>query len=91
MWPDGCTSPRGLCCLAGFFHQEGRGRVRHSQRGVMRTNCMDCLDRTNVVQNILARRSLARQLQALGIVPAKASKQQEGGGSVLEVRPVVSV
>lgn len=33
------------------------------QKGVLRTNCMDCLDRTNVVQSIIARRGLFRQLQ----------------------------
>jgi len=33
------------------------------QRGVFRSNCMDCLDRTNVIQSLLARRSLQSQLQ----------------------------
>ena len=32
------------------------------QKGVFRTNCMDCLDRTNVVQSVLARRILHKQL-----------------------------
>lgn len=34
-----------------------------SQEGVFRSNCMDCLDRTNVIQSLLARRSLQAQLQ----------------------------
>lgn len=33
------------------------------QKGVFRSNCMDCLDRTNVIQSLLARRSLQTQLQ----------------------------
>lgn len=34
----------------GFFQaQPGKGAAR-SQAGVMRVNCIDCLDRTNVVQ-----------------------------------------
>lgn len=33
------------------------------QKGVFRSNCMDCLDRTNVIQSLLARRSLQIQLQ----------------------------
>jgi len=37
------------------------------QGGVFRTNCMDCLDRTNVVQSVFARNILHRQLYALGI------------------------
>ena len=33
------------------------------QEGVFRTNCIDCLDRTNVVQGLLARKSLMYQFQ----------------------------
>jgi len=33
------------------------------QNGVVRTNCMDCLDRTNVVQSIFGRYILYKQLQ----------------------------
>lgn len=36
------------------------------QRGVIRSNCIDCLDRTNVTQSYLARKSLDSQLQRLG-------------------------
>ncbi|EAY07810.1 SacI homology domain containing protein [Trichomonas vaginalis G3] len=34
------------------------------QNGVVRTNCVDCLDRTNVVQSVLARKILDKQLAA---------------------------
>jgi hypothetical protein len=34
----------------GFFSLSADGKVRSRQRGVMRTNCVDNLDRTNVVQ-----------------------------------------
>ncbi|KAJ2400490.1 Phosphoinositide phosphatase sac1, partial [Coemansia sp. RSA 2559] len=37
------------------------------QQGVIRTNCMDCLDRTNVVQSELARAILTRQLREAGV------------------------
>ena len=30
-------------------------RIESRQEGVMRTNCMDCLDRTNVVQGVFSR------------------------------------
>ena len=41
------------------------------QLGVLRTNCMDCLDRTNVVQSFAARLALKQQLQSLDLgVPA---------------------
>lgn len=30
-------------------------RILEVQGGVMRTNCMDCLDRTNVVQSVFSR------------------------------------
>lgn len=38
------------------------------QDGVVRTNCMDCLDRTNVVQSQLGRWVLQSQLEASGVV-----------------------
>jgi phosphatidylinositol 4-phosphatase len=37
----------------GYFHAQIEGddrvKINCTQKGVMRTNCMDCLDRTNVV------------------------------------------
>jgi len=47
---------------------EGRLEVRNHQTSVVRTNCMDCLDRTNVVQSMLARYALNRQLTDLGVL-----------------------
>ncbi|KAF1835142.1 SacI domain-containing protein [Decorospora gaudefroyi] len=39
-------------------------QVQQKQTGVLRTNCMDCLDRTNVVQSACARTALEAQLSA---------------------------
>ncbi|KAF2864958.1 SacI domain-containing protein [Massariosphaeria phaeospora] len=39
-------------------------QISHAQSGVLRTNCMDCLDRTNVVQSACARTALEGQLSA---------------------------
>lgn len=36
------------------------------QKGVLRTNCIDCLDRTNVAQYAYGLVALGHQLQALG-------------------------
>jgi hypothetical protein len=47
---------------------EGRLEVRNHQTSVVRTNCMDCLDRTNVVQSMLARHALNRQLTDVGVL-----------------------
>jgi phosphatidylinositol 3,5-bisphosphate 5-phosphatase len=38
------------------------------QSGVARTNCIDCLDRTNAAQFVIAKRALGHQLQALGVI-----------------------
>ncbi|KAI1317511.1 hypothetical protein EDD11_008318 [Mortierella claussenii] len=43
-------------------------RVYQRQHSVVRTNCMDCLDRTNVVQSVISRWVLNRQLQDIGIL-----------------------
>ena len=45
---------------------EVRVREPQLQRGVVRTNCIDCLDRTNVAQFCVGRCVLKLQLAALG-------------------------
>lgn len=45
---------------------EVNGKMRTKQEGVLRTNCMDCLDRTNVVQSACGRRALEEQLKSEG-------------------------
>ena len=39
------------------------------QKGVFRVNCIDCLDRTNVVQTAIAKSVLETQLVKLGLIP----------------------
>lgn len=53
----------------GFFHNgDGDFDVPQVQNGVARTNCIDCLDRTNAAQFVIGKRALGRQLQALGVI-----------------------
>jgi hypothetical protein len=47
----------------GCFLLTRDGTLVSLQDGVFRTNCIDCLDRTNVVQSMLARRSLTQIMQ----------------------------
>ena len=42
----------------------GSWQIKRLQTGVVRTNCMDCLDRTNVVQSLFARHVLSNQLSS---------------------------
>ncbi|KAI1074651.1 SacI homology domain-containing protein [Whalleya microplaca] len=53
----------------GFFHN-GDGEITPTrvQNGVARTNCIDCLDRTNAAQFVIGKRALGYQLHALGIL-----------------------
>lgn len=53
----------------GFF-QNGDGTINATrvQNGVARTNCIDCLDRTNAAQFVIGKRALGHQLHALGIL-----------------------
>lgn len=54
-----------------YFTLDTTGAPRvNLQKAVVRTNCMDCLDRTNVVQSTLARWVLTDQLRAAGILGA---------------------
>ena len=56
-----------MLSTTGFFHN-GPDHTIHLQRGICRTNCVDCLDRTNACQFIIAKRALGMQLYALGII-----------------------
>uniref|UniRef100_A0A671UNS7 SAC1 like phosphatidylinositide phosphatase b n=1 Tax=Sparus aurata TaxID=8175 RepID=A0A671UNS7_SPAAU len=54
----------------GYFLVDADGKVLMNQEGTFRSNCMDCLDRTNVIQSLLARRSLQSQLRRMGVLHA---------------------
>lgn len=51
-----------IVCVS-YFLVDSEGKIVTQQEGTFRSNCMDCLDRTNVIQSLLARRSLQAQLQ----------------------------
>lgn len=65
----------------GVFHLRS-GTLTSAQDGVFRTNCIDCLDRTNVVQSMLAKRSLQSLLTKLGILYSGQSLEGVGGGMI---------
>ena len=54
-----------------------RLEVRFQQTAAVRTNCMDCLDRTNVVQSMIARWTLTRQLTDVGILQPGESQDSD--------------
>ncbi|KAI8971677.1 SacI homology domain-containing protein, partial [Mycotypha africana] len=54
-------------CLYDATYSAG-SKLRKVQTSVVRTNCMDCLDRTNVVQSTIARWVLNKQLREIGIL-----------------------
>ena len=54
----------------GFFREGSQADGQERQRGVVRTNCIDCLDRTNVVQGLLGRKHLEAVLDRAGLLDA---------------------
>jgi hypothetical protein len=50
----------------GYTLMDDKLAVLREQTSVIRTNCMDCLDRTNVVQSVFARRAALNQFRYLG-------------------------
>ncbi|KAF7559372.1 hypothetical protein G7046_g4776 [Stylonectria norvegica] len=56
---------------------DGKIDARSYQTSVMRTNCMDCLDRTNVVQSMFARHVLDRIFEDLGLMARGSSFRDE--------------
>ncbi|CAG8673075.1 23402_t:CDS:10, partial [Dentiscutata erythropus] len=64
-----------------YFHSEeseNNNVVYKSQTSVVRTNCMDCLDRTNVVQSALAKWMLTQQLRSVGVLSNKERIEEIG-------------
>ena len=68
------VSPSSWLCL--FCVQEAdicrNGTSRREgpllQKGILRVNCVDCLDRTNAAQFAIAKRAFGHQLYALGLL-----------------------
>ncbi|WOL01909.1 phosphoinositide phosphatase SAC8 isoform X3 [Canna indica] len=54
----------------GYFLINTDGQILLEQNGIIRANCIDCLDRTNVTQSYVARKSLNLQLQKMGAFSA---------------------
>ena len=59
-----------------FFCKLPSGAVTSWQVGVIRTNCMDNLDRTNVVQSLFARRSLLMQVGKDALLDANVTNNR---------------
>lgn len=59
-----------ILLLLRFFFTFTEGGVvdRHYQTGFIRTNCMDCLDRTNVIQAMVGKIILRNQLFHMNII-----------------------
>mmetsp|Transcript_18481 Transcript_18481/g.22711 ORF Transcript_18481/g.22711 Transcript_18481/m.22711 type:complete len:362 (+) Transcript_18481:621-1706(+) len=66
----------------GYFTLLRNGSVEKKQTGVLRTNCMDNLDRTNVVQSLFARHIAIEQIKQE--MTATAGGTLEYGSNVLE-------
>lgn len=63
------------------FHKEQReGRFQH---GILRSNCIDCLDRTNVAQYAFGLAALGQQIHALGLSDAAHITADSNVGSAL--------
>uniref|UniRef100_A0A7N0UIM5 SAC domain-containing protein n=1 Tax=Kalanchoe fedtschenkoi TaxID=63787 RepID=A0A7N0UIM5_KALFE len=52
---------------SGYLLINEKGEKLVEQCGVVRTNCIDCLDRTNVTQSMIARKMLETQLRKIGV------------------------
>jgi hypothetical protein len=53
--------------VLNLVDMKGKALLAMEQRGVLRTNCIDCLDRTNVAQFTVGVHALGRQLATMGV------------------------
>ncbi|XP_027129622.1 synaptojanin-1 isoform X3 [Larimichthys crocea] len=63
----------------GFFYYTGETGITRTQGGTIRTNCLDCLDRTNSVQAFFALEMLPKQLEEMSLTekPQLVARFQE--------------
>ncbi|KAL7390282.1 hypothetical protein ABVT39_018204 [Epinephelus coioides] len=63
----------------GFFYYSGETGIAKTQGGTIRTNCLDCLDRTNSVQAFFALEMLPKQLEDMSLTekPQLVARFQE--------------
>ncbi|XP_078028607.1 synaptojanin-1 isoform X9 [Epinephelus lanceolatus] len=63
----------------GFFYYSGEMGIAKTQGGTIRTNCLDCLDRTNSVQAFFALEMLPKQLEDMSLTekPQLVARFQE--------------
>ncbi|KAM6910890.1 LOW QUALITY PROTEIN: synaptojanin-1 [Lycodopsis pacificus] len=63
----------------GFFYYSAETGIVRTQGGTLRTNCLDCLDRTNSVQAFFALEMLPKQLEEMSLTekPQLVARFQE--------------
>lgn len=62
------TIAKSAIAQTGVFHNGISLESTKIQQGIVRTNCIDCLDRTNAAQFIIGKEALAHQLKSLGFL-----------------------
>lgn len=67
-----------------YVEERHSGKIVQEQKGVMRTNCLDCLDRTNVVQTKLTFRIVEVILDQI-----KNMNRRNGGSSAKQNRQTI--
>ncbi|KAL3981632.1 hypothetical protein ACH3XW_43860 [Acanthocheilonema viteae] len=60
-----------------MFYKQQNGNVLCNQNGVIRVNCLDCLDRTNAVQTLIGFQVLGIQLESLEVDKKYFSRFEE--------------
>ncbi|VDK69653.1 unnamed protein product [Onchocerca ochengi] len=63
--------------IKSMFYRQQNGNVLCNQNGIIRVNCLDCLDRTNAVQTLVGFQVLAVQLESLKVDKKYFSRFEE--------------
>lgn len=62
-----------------FYTKDGTvSGITRRQRGIIRTNCIDSLDRTNVVQSVIAHRIMDASLKVMGVLDSNPDSSSTG-------------
>lgn len=68
------------------FCMQAHGVISCIQQGIVRTNCVDCLDRTNAAQFVIGKIALEMQLKKLRIIDEDAELNSECEAVILLTR-----
>jgi hypothetical protein len=82
------VSHQGFCHARWDTRRATKMHVFKQQSGIIRTNCLDCLDRTNMIEYIISNVALVDMLTAVGVHVPQQKAMDPNDFNVLALREI---